>query len=439
MKRAFSSIFNRPSFHSPVVDGIRAVSILMVVIGHWFHFHADKFTQVEKTSFFSPFSEIFRGDLGVDMFFVISGFLIGSILFKEYKKHSYISYKKFYVRRFFRLMPVYLVSMLMMWVVLVLSGGEGEVLEIDKMIANIWTNLLYVNNFINIEEQFMGWCWSLAVEEQFYFLIPIFIVVLLRCVKNKHLIFLYLLIISCIIRFYIVFQYNLVGDNYWGGGLEGNIEYWRKTFSLLYDNLYTRYGSLLIGVWGSYLLVYDKKSVLSFFSKSKLTNRLFLLSVFIICIVFFKIDFYYFGELSYLGIEIGGENLLLSEKIYFSIIVAIGRNVFSLTIMYLIFYCMFQKNGVNSFINKFLSSKFLFPISQLSYSTYLIHPIIMLTVFRYSTPLLFFYFDNCYFVFLVNGFLSFSIILIFSTFLYVFIEKPFMEIRKKIFIEEKNI
>ena len=48
---------------------------------------------------------ISKGDLGVDLFFVISGFLIGTILFKEFNKSNTLNFKRFYIRRFLRLMP----------------------------------------------------------------------------------------------------------------------------------------------------------------------------------------------------------------------------------------------------------------------------------------------------------------------------------------------
>jgi len=57
--------------------------------------------------------------------------------------------------------------------------------QIDLMLGNFWTNLLYVNNFIPVQEQFMGWCWSLAIEEQFYLLVPLFIVGLFKWIKQK--------------------------------------------------------------------------------------------------------------------------------------------------------------------------------------------------------------------------------------------------------------
>ena len=429
MKQYFSTIFNRPKFHNPVVDGIRGFSILLVVFGHLFHFHDSIFTLREDTDFLSSFSEFFRGDLGVDMFFVISGFLIGGILFKEYQKNSSISYKSFYFRRFLRLMPVYLIGLFLMWCLYNFWKGDGENFQIEVMMSNVWTNIIYINNFVPVEDQFMGWCWTLAVEEQFYFLVPIFIVFLLRKVKNKFNIFLALLILSSVIRFYIVYHYNLVGENYWGGGLDNNVDYWRKTFSLLYDNLYSRYGGLLIGLWGSYLYIFKVENIKFFFNRLKLSKNLYYLSIFVIVSVFIKLDYFYFIEFTSLGLEIGGENLSFIEKIYFSFIVAVGRNLFSLSIMYIIFYCMFHPSGIKSILNRFLSSNILFPIAQLSYSTYLIHPIVMIPVFRFFGEFLFSYTDNVFLVFIGNGIVSFILIFLLSLLLYVGIEKPFMKMR----------
>ncbi len=429
MRSYFSDIFIRPSFHNPVVDGIRGLSILLVLFGHLFHFHKSSFTLTEKTDFLSPFGQVFRGDLGVDMFFVISGFLIGNILFKEYLKNSSISYKRFYLRRFLRLMPVYLVSILLMWGLMLFSKEGGGPGQLDKMISNIWTNIIYVNNFIPIEEQFMGWCWTLAVEEQFYFIVPFFIVFLLRKVKNKFWLFLSLFIISSVIRFIIVYNYNLVGDNYWGGGIDGDIKYWRKTFSLLYDNLYSRYGGLLVGLWGSYLYVYKLDYLKCFFSKVKLCSWLFWTSIILFILIFFKIEYLYFSEVTNIGLKIGGENLSFLEKIFFSLSVSCDRNLFSLSIMYIILYCMLNKKGVKGWLNRFLSSKLFFPVAQLSYSTYLIHPIIMLSCFRFFTPLLVYWCENIYVVFIFNGLISFILIFLLSLVLYVCIEKPFMEMR----------
>ena len=243
MKKLFSFLSISQKGRFRVVDGVRALSLIVVVLGHLFHFHHPNFTMVEGFAGFSIFSGFFRSDLAVDAFFVISGFLIGSLLFKEHLSFGKISFKRFYIRRFFRLMPVYFVvvviGVLFVYIISISGNPAAEKMNLNLMIANFWTNLLYINNFVPIENQFLGWCWSLAVEEQFYLIAPIF-VSLLFFLKSKSKVlwsFISLIFVSFLIRGSIVWENNLFGPDFWGAvGSDG----WNITFSVLYENLYTR-------------------------------------------------------------------------------------------------------------------------------------------------------------------------------------------------------
>lgn len=434
MKNSLFKLFNRPSFHNPIIDGVRALGLIMVLFGHLLHFHSPLFTSVKEAGLVSSFGELFRADLAVDAFFVISGFLIGSILLKEYKKNSSLSFKNFYLRRFLRLAPVYFVSIILgvIFYHLIKDGAGEKAGEIEKMIGNFWTNLLYVNNFIPIQEQFMGWCWSLAVEEQFYILVPIFIVLVFKKVRNKVRFFMFLLILSSLIRFWTVYHFNLIGDGFWG---DVGSESWRKTFSLLYDNLYTRYGGLLVGVIGSYLYIYCLDDLKAFFNNLNFSKFLFYLFGVVFVCIFLKVDFIYFAEFTQKGIKVVGSDLSSLEKIYFSFIVSVSRNLFSISIMYIVFYLMLTSHGSKSVLNRVLSAKFLFPIAQLSYSVYLIHPIVMIPVFRFSTDFLFSSIQNIFVVFLINSLISVSIMFFLAFLLYLFVERPFMEARNSSFFK----
>lgn len=119
------------------------------------------------TSYDPATTWIRNGPLGVDLFFVISGFLMGSILFAEFKASGKLEVARFYVRRFLRLIPVSIVIMAMC--LYFLHGLPGE--PVWNYAENCWANLLYVNNFLSRTQQYMGWCWSLAIEEQFYLLL----------------------------------------------------------------------------------------------------------------------------------------------------------------------------------------------------------------------------------------------------------------------------
>ena len=106
-------LIQRPPFHEPVVDGVRAMAVLWVLILHMAFFHFGTFTKETLAIYTGLFTKwIAGGSLGVDLFFVISGFLIGSLLFKEYLRTGDIRFGRFYARRFLRLIPVYVVVML---------------------------------------------------------------------------------------------------------------------------------------------------------------------------------------------------------------------------------------------------------------------------------------------------------------------------------------
>jgi peptidoglycan/LPS O-acetylase OafA/YrhL len=271
----------------------------------------------------------------------------------------------------------------------------------------------------------MGWCWSLAIEEQFYLLVPLFIVGLFKWVKQKLWFFIALFFFSFVVRFYVVYHYNLVGEGFWGEDITSDS--WRNTFNLLYSNLYTRYGGLLVGVLGSYFYVCYLNPVKTFFGNISFSRFLYFLSVFVFLCVFFKIDFVYFSDLTKTGISITATNLSFYEKIYFSFIVSCSRNLFALSVMYIIFYVMFSKKGKKSYLSRLLSSKFLFPVAQLSYSAYLIHPFVIVPVSRYLGSYLFDYIDSVYYVFILNSVVSLVLIYFLSLVLHVFIEKPFIK------------
>jgi peptidoglycan/LPS O-acetylase OafA/YrhL len=156
------SSFTHYRFHyRPDIDGLRAVAVLLVV---GFHFFPELIT---------------GGFIGVDVFFVISGYLIGRIIFNDLVE-GYFSFKDLYIRRIRRIFPslglVLLASMIFGWFVLF----DHEYEQLGKHIA---TGVGFVSNFMLWHES--GYfdeisdlkplvhLWSLGVEEQFYIFSPI--------------------------------------------------------------------------------------------------------------------------------------------------------------------------------------------------------------------------------------------------------------------------
>jgi peptidoglycan/LPS O-acetylase OafA/YrhL len=114
---------------------------------------------------------------GVDLFFVLSGFLIGRILINSKGSKNY--FKKFYVRRFFRIFPAYYL-ILLAFAILLFSGLSSHFPELTYAPYPFYSYLFYLQNFWMAYTSYLGpsWLdstWSLAVEEQFYLILPLLI------------------------------------------------------------------------------------------------------------------------------------------------------------------------------------------------------------------------------------------------------------------------
>jgi peptidoglycan/LPS O-acetylase OafA/YrhL len=149
------------------LDVMRASAILLVVFSHYF----------ASTPLGSG------GFPGVEIFFVLSGFLIGNILVRSLQKDgvSGATLRSFWVKRWFRTLPNYVFFFFVNLIfVLLVAGSPG--------VSNWYLYPLFLQNFFYPMPGFYGETWSLAVEEWFYLLFPLLIVVLHRKVKfNKQI------------------------------------------------------------------------------------------------------------------------------------------------------------------------------------------------------------------------------------------------------------
>src|ERR1700740_43634 len=105
-----------------------------------------------------------HGWIGVDLFFVLSGFLISGLLFSEYKKRQSISFKRFFIRRGLKIYPAF-------YAFLLLTGITGElVFHSHPTGAQYFHEVFFVMNY---EHGVWDHTWSLGVEEHFYIFLPI--------------------------------------------------------------------------------------------------------------------------------------------------------------------------------------------------------------------------------------------------------------------------
>jgi peptidoglycan/LPS O-acetylase OafA/YrhL len=145
----------------PSLDGLRALSIAAVILGH--ASGTGRFPEWLNRIFRNELFDI--ANLGVRVFFVISGFLITGLLQAEHKKHGDISLGQFFFRRTFRIVPAYL---FFVGVVFALSMF-GVTAVTSRDLTHVLT---YTTNYYAGRSWDIGHLWSLAVEEQFYLLWP---------------------------------------------------------------------------------------------------------------------------------------------------------------------------------------------------------------------------------------------------------------------------
>ncbi len=142
------------------LDLLRATAILVVVA-----FHISQYTAIPDwgRQFFA------LGTFGVDLFFVLSGWLIGGIFFREYQQRGHVDVARFWGRRWLRTMPPYYVALLISWLAVYVARHQA----FDPRY------LVFLQNYSSLPPFFLV-SWSLCIEEHFYLLLPLVLYVGLR-------------------------------------------------------------------------------------------------------------------------------------------------------------------------------------------------------------------------------------------------------------------
>ena len=222
---------NNKSKYLPSIDSLRALAVLAVII-----YHVDV-------------NYLPGGFLGVDLFFVLSGYLISSLIIKEYRKTGSLNLYNFYIRRARRLLPAVYFMITVGLVVMVLFN---EVLlrksHLDAIFGYIYSsNWWYIFHKLDYFDSFgaqspFKHLWSLAIEEQFYMIFPLLFLSVNRKKKskdgtyklNKNFLYVVLgLILVSLIAHILLFDINNISRIYFGTD--------------------TRAFSLLVGVVGAIL------------------------------------------------------------------------------------------------------------------------------------------------------------------------------------------
>lgn len=168
------------------LDGLRAIAVIAIIIYH-----------------LNP-KWLSGGFLGVDTFFIISGYLITSLLIREYHHTGTIDLLHFWKRRIKRLLPavLFLLSIVLIYTLLfepsIIKSVKQDTLAALFYVSNWWYIFHHVSYFDSFKVMPLKHLWSLAIEEQFYVLWPVLLMLLLRIKKLKNHFLLVILIGSLI-------------------------------------------------------------------------------------------------------------------------------------------------------------------------------------------------------------------------------------------------
>jgi len=345
-----------PPGHLSPLDGLRALSILWVVLFHagWysrFSLPAVTFLPLIGARWMLPF---WRGDFGVDLFFVLSGFLIAGMLMDEQAARGHLVLGRFYVRRLFRLWPALLALIVM------------DLFTDDPHKGVVWINALYVNNFIPIWVVGLGWTWSLAIEEQFYLVCPwvlraIFPLSLPRRVAALAGLMAGLIVIAA--RVVVVYDLHAFDAE-----IVGQLDpfRWGLAFDVMYDKPWMRAGALFAGVLGAVL--YRAPAVMGALGRGGVWTGIGLAGALVTM-----------AAATDWPLAVGVPRLL--EVFY----LATFRTFFGLGAAFVILVTL-STHPVGRALGKGLSARVLFPFSQLAYSAYLLNPTVTTWVGRALAP-----------------------------------------------------
>lgn len=208
------------------LDHLRALAITLVFLCHY-----RMFGHPEWVNSIGEF-----GWTGVDLFFVLSGFLIAGQLFADIRQGRPLQVKAFYLKRFFRIIPAYLVIVTLYFTVPAFKEKEG--------LAPLWKFLTFTQNFgLDLSRQrAFSHAWSLCIEEQFYLLLPFIVLFFVRAKIPARAFYLVLALFigGFAIRAYSWFHFI--------APLLGKDDLWFTWYERIYYPTYTRLDGLLIGI-----------------------------------------------------------------------------------------------------------------------------------------------------------------------------------------------
>lgn len=350
----------------PALDGYRSLAIMMIFFLHG----KERIEQATGTTSFLMGLFPFRGGwVGVPLFFCLSGFLIGAEIWKEYEQTGTVDFKRFSIKRSFRIFPLFYFYFFFF-----------ILFPYKDSFTDYWQNAFFLSNIFGDNGPVPG-SWSLATEEQFYLLFPVSLIIASRFKPSlKQIrIFLYVLFFVPLICRYLIWNQYLDLESY-------DMASYMK---FIYRPIYTNCEGLVLGLILSNLWVSGKV-----LRPSKMIGWIILGSSMVLGIASFKSKVYF----NFTGVGIAGIALLWFLLVQESWI----RQVLSHPLFALVARCSFGMYLLNAAFFDYMLNAQIFPWKN-------VHPDIQLMMATLIALI------SC---------------LLISLGLYHVLEKPFLNIRK---------
>jgi peptidoglycan/LPS O-acetylase OafA/YrhL len=361
----------------PNLDGLRFVAFFGVFFTHTFIPECFDSTESSHLYFFLT-AQRTNGSLGVNLFFVLSGFLITYLLINEKEKRTKINVPNFYMRRILRIWPLYFLMVALGFFIYPIIKKIGHITAVET--ATLPYYIFFISNFQLIQKGFadcpiLNPLWSVGVEEQFYAIWPL----ILAFMPRKYLI----KVFSLIILLTLVFRYFNV-----------------DSFNTIRFHTFSVFGDMVMGGLAAYLCFYNtafKKFITGLPRKT-------IVLTYVVGFFLILFDYKIFAAPALLVIE---------------------RFVFSL---FFAFVIVEQNLSINSFY-KISNNKFLSKWGNYTYGLYCLHTTAMFITNLVAKRIL--KNDNQLLIMILDYIIGLPLVMILAYLSYSFFEAPFLKLKNK--------
>lgn len=308
--------YNPAYTHLPSLDGIRGLAIVLVLVVHFFYLGPS----IPKNLI--PNDIFIFGWTGVELFFVLSGFLITSILIRI--KNEKRTLTTFYINRAARILPVYFVFMFILLLAAIIGKPESFSPQLHNFKDNFYLYFLYISNFsylmdwdLSKANTILSPTWSLAIEQQFYLIWPVIMFSL--SIKNTKIFIIVSYLTLVILRFFLSDYYD---------------------YDVIYHTTFLHFDGLAIG------------AIASLFFEDIIKNRKMIIIIFFVFSVLLILTFTAAGSVHYKN----------------KLIYTVGYPIISLFYCHLILAVLMSKK-----LSCFFESRLMVTLGKYSYCIYLVH------------------------------------------------------------------